>query len=248
MARLRTIKPDACTSETLAQVPRAYRWTFATLWTHCDDEGRAVHNLRLIKAALYPLDDDVTTEVLGGELKALAQVGALCMYEVDGKPYLHVPAWHEHQHPNRPLPSKLPQCPKTDHSPTTHTQRTEPAVSLHGALIPVVVEESRGEVVVEEGAQARTAPRRGTRLNPDWRPTDEARAWTLQHLDQSTAATELEKFRNHWIAKTGKDATKLDWDRTWRNWVLNSNGRPRSPQQQTDDLFDRAAVRMGVAP
>lgn len=99
---------------------------------------------------------------------------------------------------------------------------------------------------------ARPAPKRGTRLTPDWRPSDEDRRWTLERLDQATAAVELEKFRNHWIAKTGKDATKLDWARTWRNWVLNArspNGRasPSRQQQETDDLFDRAARRMGVA-
>lgn len=36
---------------------------------------------------------------------------------------------------------------------------------------------------------------------------------------------ETEKFINYWIAKAGKDATKLDWGRTWKNWILNSNGR-----------------------
>lgn len=94
-----------------------------------------------------------------------------------------------------------------------------------------------------------TPRKRGTRLDPEWRPSDEDRAWTLQRLDQQTAAVELEKFRNHWVAKTGKDATKLDWGRTWRNWVLNANGRASPPprqQQETDDLFDRAARRMGV--
>lgn len=96
---------------------------------------------------------------------------------------------------------------------------------------------------------AETAPRkRGRRLPDDWRPSDAARAWTLQRLDAATAAVELEKFRNYWTAKTGRDATKLDWDATWRNWVLNGNGRasPRSPQQDTDDHFARAAARMGV--
>lgn len=29
-----------------------------------------------------------------------------------------------------------------------------------------------------------------------------------------------ERFVNHWRAKSGKDATKLDWPATWRNWLL----------------------------
>ncbi|MUN54753.1 hypothetical protein GMA10_05940 [Kocuria koreensis] len=30
------------------------------------------------------------------------------------------------------------------------------------------------------------------------------------------------KFMNYWIAKTGKDASKKDWGRTWENWMLNA--------------------------
>lgn len=30
---------------------------------------------------------------------------------------------------------------------------------------------------------------------------------------------EKAKFRDYWNAKTGKDATKHDWQATWRNWV-----------------------------
>ena len=29
---------------------------------------------------------------------------------------------------------------------------------------------------------------------------------------------EASKFRDHWVAKPGKDAAKLDWHATWRNW------------------------------
>ena len=37
-------------------------------------------------------------------------------------------------------------------------------------------------------------------------------------------ALEAEKFQNFWAAKSGKDATKVDWRATWRNWTLNTNG------------------------
>ena len=38
--------------------------------------------------------------------------------------------------------------------------------------------------------------------------------WTAD-IVRSIAA----KFRNYWVAKSGKDATKLDWQATWENWV-----------------------------
>lgn len=146
MARMRTIKPDAATSETLAQVAPGIRWTFGMFWTHCDDEGRAVWNLRLIKAAIYPLDDDKTPAVLDDEFKQLEHIGAVCRYEVGGKEYVHVPAWSEHQHPNRRLDSKLPPCPRNDHSVQAHVRLTEPTVHRHEPLTSVVVEEGHVEV------------------------------------------------------------------------------------------------------
>ena len=109
MARIRSIKPDAFHSDTLSQVPRGVRWTFAGLWTYCDDEGRGRDNLRLIQAALYPLDNDVTLEVLADDLKQLESIGAIHRYSADGRDYLHIPGW-EHQKVSHPTASKLPLC------------------------------------------------------------------------------------------------------------------------------------------
>lgn len=38
----------------------------------------------------------------------------------------------------------------------------------------------------------------------------------------SVAEREYPAFRDYWISKSGKDATKLDWLATWRNWLRNS--------------------------
>jgi len=112
VARIRSIKPDAFGSDTLSQVPRGVRWTFAGLWTYCDDEGRGRDNHRLIQAALYPLDSDVSLDVIADDLKQLESVGAICRYSADGRDYLHIPAWDEHQRVSHPTASKLPPCPQ----------------------------------------------------------------------------------------------------------------------------------------
>lgn len=129
----------------------------------------------------------------------------------------------------------------------SHTPSDTPRVVVtEGESIP---EPEPQPATLVPAAERRTAPKRGTRLPDDWRPTDTTRAWTLQQTDPTSAALELEKFRNHWLSKTGRDATKLDWDRTWRNWILNARQRARpTPQQATDDHFARAAARMGVTP
>ena len=70
-------------------------------------------------------------------------------------------------------------------------------------------------------------PNRGTRLPPDWEPTDDdwqfaqGRGLTPKEIDD-----EALKFRNYWCARVG-GATKLSWSRTWQNWIIQSCERPR---------------------
>ena len=126
MARIRSIKPDAFRSDTLSQVPRGVRWTFAGLWTYLDDEGRGRDNLRLIKAELYPLDDDVTVDVLDDDLRQLEKLDTICRYSVDGKHYLHAVNWKQHQSINRPKESTNPPCMRH------HGHDSDDAGSEHG--------------------------------------------------------------------------------------------------------------------
>lgn len=63
----------------------------------------------------------------------------------------------------------------------------------------------------------------------------EKRYWTL-----ADARAEADMFVDFWQAKAGKDAVKLDWEKTFHNWVRNSrraNGT-RSPQSIETNLGD----------
>ena len=93
----------------------------------------------------------------------------------------------------------------------------------------------------------RAAQPRGTRLPDDWKPNDDMRTWTLSQLSQADAARELTKFRNYWQAKAGAAARKIDWDKTWHNWVLRVieergkvNGSKPEPELR---IVDGAVVR-----
>lgn len=66
------------------------------------------------------------------------------------------------------------------------------------------------------------ARKRATRLDENWNPSTADIAWCKAEHPGIDGRAETEKFRNHWIAKSGKDATKLDWSRTWRNWIINA--------------------------
>lgn len=110
MARIRTIKPTAFTSRSLAAVSIPARWMFAGLWTYADDEGRGDAEPRLIKAAVFPLDDEVTPADVSAMLLELGNEGVIRLYDVSGRSYFQVVHWW-HQKVSHPSPSGIPPEP-----------------------------------------------------------------------------------------------------------------------------------------
>ncbi len=73
----------------------------------------------------------------------------------------------------------------------------------------------------EQVAVAPPSPKRknGTRLSDDWQPDDDAFAFALDQIGAEKTHVEIEKFKDHWLSVSGNKATKVDWTRTWRNWI-----------------------------
>lgn len=73
---------------------------------------------------------------------------------------------------------------------------------------------------------------RATRLPEDFIPTPEMREWFAEeklHLALD-ARIEHEKFVNYWVGCPGVKGRKLDWCRTWKNWMWTAAERaPRRP-------------------
>ena len=79
----------------------------------------------------------------------------------------------------------------------------------------------REEKKDREGVRAK----RATHLPDDWAPSEADKLFALgQGLSIEGTRIEATKFRNYWTSKGGQGATKTNWERTWQNWVLNSNG------------------------
>ncbi len=115
MARIRSIKPEFFTSLTIAALSVPARLHFIGLWTHVDDDGRAIDDPRLFKAALWPLDDSMTTAKVDKLTAELEASGRIVRYTVKGRHYLHVCGW-EHQKIDRKSPSKHPSPDEADSS------------------------------------------------------------------------------------------------------------------------------------
>ena len=131
MARIRTIKPEFFTSLTIAGLPIEARLTFIGLWTHVDDEGRCVDDARLIKAAVWPLDDRISTDV-ENDLRTLSESSLILRYKVGGRSYLTVRGWVEHQRINRPTKSKLPPPSDSPKPPPASTNTPPPPAEITG--------------------------------------------------------------------------------------------------------------------
>ena len=74
---------------------------------------------------------------------------------------------------------------------------------------------------------------RGERLPKDWQLPKPWGEWALAEYPQWTpekVRREGASFRDHWCAKTGKDATKLDWLATWRNWCRSDIAHRDDPK------------------
>lgn len=96
------------------------------------------------------------------------------------------------------------------------------------------------------------AANRGCRLPENWELVRSLGEWAMdQGLSRDEVIREAEKFKNYWHSKTGKDATKKDWDKTFKNWIFNSlerkpkNGtRFISRSEQADAAIQRGFAKL----
>lgn len=107
----------------------------------------------------------------------------------------------------------------------------------------------KGELVTTHQLPARQGkikPTRGSRVAEDWLPgpTSVGRIKDeFPWMSRDQMAAEHRKFIDYWMSKAGKDAVKIDWDRTWCNWMRTAaermprvSGRLSTVDQKITDL------------
>jgi uncharacterized protein YdaU (DUF1376 family) len=103
--------------------------------------------------------------------------------------------------------------------------------------------EGNATPIATKNQEPRTRERRATRLPADWEPSDELIAFMRKERPDLNPSHTIMRFCNFWQAKSGKDATKLDWDKTFQNWVL-AETQPKA--KATTTSLDPFAGRGGV--
>ena len=102
----RIIKESICTSDNIDQLTPFEETLFVRLMVNCDDYGRFDGRPKILSARLYPLKQ-ITPEQIKDALDSLVAADLVTMYEVDGKPFLHLNSWEKHQQ-RRANKSKYP--------------------------------------------------------------------------------------------------------------------------------------------
>lgn len=83
---------------------------------------------------------------------------------------------------------------------------------------------------LREPDAAAPAKKRGTRIPDDFTVSAEMVAWARGRVPHVDGPHETEKFINYWQSKS-RDAARLDWDKTWRNWMLTAAERTPTGQR-----------------
>lgn len=155
MPRIRTIKPEFCTSEQVGECSTTARLLFVEMWCFCDDAGRHARSPLRLKAECFPFDA-FSKDDMEGFIQELLKSKLLVEYEFEGEWYLQVSGW-KHQKIDKKTfkfppfidgnPAKGPADirPLLPESSTTTSREVVEGSPPEGSLEESTGEESTGE-------------------------------------------------------------------------------------------------------
>ena len=150
-------------------------------------------------------------------IKALCAAGHLTRNEVVGKGCNYT----VHPRKDKATPEAA-SAPKRLRGETTSPPKSVRATPEAASDKP-----SKNHHTPSEGKPS-SGVKRALRLPDDFVMPEDWIDWAMHHRKWSRqdACEERDAFIDFWHAKAGKDAAKLDWAGTWRNWARNSRRQP----------------------
>jgi uncharacterized protein YdaU (DUF1376 family) len=102
---------------------------------------------------------------------------------------------------------------------------------------------TNNHIEAQQEKPASKEKKRGTRLSEDWQPDEKLIQFAKEKRPDLNLNDTVRMFKNYWVAKT-RDATKLDWNLTFENWVMNQKASyAKQVAQPTASVYgDRASV------
>lgn len=111
-------------------------------------------------------------------------------------------------------------------SPPTGTPNSEKPTNNTKSLRGSKGSEGKDSDSEVDGSAREAKSGRGTRMPDDWVLTKAMGDWAMAHFQVSREQVieQASQFKDYWTAKAGKDARKVDWVATWRNWCRRAKG------------------------
>ena len=133
----RILKESICTSDSVDSLSWFEEVLFYRLIVNCDDYGRFDGRPAIIKNRLFPLKESLTTKAISKAVNTLVIAGLVVLYEFEGKPYLYLPTWNDHQN----VRAKRSKYPSPEGCVIAH----ENICNHMYADVPVIQSESESE-------------------------------------------------------------------------------------------------------
>ena len=114
MARRRMIDPSFWTDSDVRKLTKTERLLLIGMMSIADDEGRLQAHPSLLKATIFPYDDDIDLADIREMRDRIAQVMRNVILYSDNErdeEYIAFLKWREYQKPSHPKPSKIPPPP-----------------------------------------------------------------------------------------------------------------------------------------
>ena len=215
--RARGLKPAFFKNELLATSDPLYGWIFAGLWCLADREGRLEDRPRRIHLEINPGRAFEGTEQA---LEWLDRNGFIARYKVDGKHYIEIPKFVDHQSPHYSEKHSVipPNLSNLSENYAHHESNLSEIHNKDGPVIP-------------ENSESRGPPRGGRNaLTPD------SGLLTADCSRSARSAQPVDNFPD-W---TSVDSLAQDW---WQLWLAYRRSRRLAPYK---DL--RMAKRLAKYP
>ncbi len=212
MARLRNriVKAEFWSDGELLRWPLAKRVMYQGLWAIAEDSGCLEDDPFEWRTQLLisPLDLGITLEMFTEWRNELVAAGKLIPYQAEGKQYVYIRTFHEHESPRNPQSPSLPlppwvtcsvegegrsrrlkyvhsECPQTSSGHRSASvqsasgdRSTSPALSCPVQSSPLPPEREDGGDSDNQGKSPRSGSRKPRAVTCDGKPRDDCRALT----------------------------------------------------------------------
>jgi len=217
MSRIRTIKPDFWEDEKIGTLKMGCRLFFIGLWNQADDLGVFRNNPSVLKAKIFPFDDDLRISEIQCWLDALSKARMIVPISNNGESYYVIRTFRSHQridarYQNSLLSFDFQKAQKFIEKITTCT-RCEHDVKFAQEV----------EVEVEIGSGSGSGVKNGGQLSFDFSKFEEV----------NIPVIEPETFKNEETTLNGEFA------KAWQEWLEYRNDikKPYKSQKSIDEAL-----------